>query len=78
MVTGPKTGTVSFNNEGQKIRAVLVLPGISGLQAAIIAVHECRGLNDWTKEQAKNLAANGCVVLAVDRFSARLHRRAPA
>lgn len=35
---------------------------------ALVVIHEWWGLNDWVKEQAKNLATQGYVTLAVDLY----------
>ncbi len=39
---------------------------------AIIIIHEWWGLNEWVKEQAEKLAANGYVTLAVDLYQGRV------
>lgn len=48
------------------------MPGDASRRRGIIAIHEWWGLNDWVKEQATNLAANGYIVLAVDLYRGKV------
>jgi carboxymethylenebutenolidase len=49
-----------------------VSPRGPGCRGAIIVIHEWWGLNDWVKEQAVKLAANGYVALALDLYRGRV------
>lgn len=59
---------VAFRSGPEKVSGFLALACGSGRQPAVIAIHEWWGLNDWVKEKATNLAANGYIVLAVDLY----------
>ena len=72
-----RTQIVSYPSGQETVRGYLALPaeptqampsGQSGRRPAIIVVHGDHGLDDWTKEQARKLAARGYVVLAVDLY----------
>jgi carboxymethylenebutenolidase len=63
---------VAFRNGDEKISGMLALPGSGRRHPAIIAIHEWWGLTDWVKGQATRLAANGCVVLAVDLYRGKV------
>ncbi|MGH9326087.1 MAG: dienelactone hydrolase family protein [Terriglobia bacterium] len=67
-----KTQMVAFPSEDEETSGFLVLPAKAYRHWAIIAVHEWWGLNDWLKEQARNLAANGYIVLAVDLYRGKV------
>jgi carboxymethylenebutenolidase len=66
------TQMVAFRNGDEKISGMLALPGGARRHPAIIAIHEWWGLTDWVKGQATRLAANGCVVLAVDLYRGKV------
>ncbi len=66
--TALKTETVEFKSGDQTIGGFLVSPGTPGKHPAMIVIHEWWGLNDWVKEQAEKLAAEGYVALAVDLY----------
>ena len=68
----PKTQMVTFQNGREKITAFLALTSHPSRQRAVIVIHEWWGLNDWVKEQATNLAANGYIVLAVDLYRGKV------
>jgi carboxymethylenebutenolidase len=51
---------------------MLLLPHDRGRHRAIIVIHEWWGLNDWIREQAAHLAANGYLVLAVDLYAGKV------
>ncbi len=63
-----KAQMVTFPSKDEKTSGFLALPNGASRHWAIIAVHEWWGLNDWVKEQARNLAAEGYIVLAVDLY----------
>lgn len=66
------TETVAFSSGPERISGFLALPQGKGPHWGIIAIHEWWGLNDWVKEQARNLAVNGYVVLAVDLYRGKV------
>jgi len=69
---GPKTKIVTFQSGPETVTGFLAWTSVPGRQRAVIAIHEWWGLNDWVKEQATNLAANGYIVLAVDLYRGKV------
>jgi carboxymethylenebutenolidase len=67
-----ETRAITFDSGSEKIIGFLALPLSAGRHAAVIAIHEWWGLNDWVKKQAANLATNGYIVLAVDLYRGKL------
>jgi len=63
---------VTFQSGFEKVTGFLASTEDPGRQRAVIAIHEWWGLNDWVREQAMNLAANGYIVLAVDLYRGRV------
>src|SRR5512141_2998503 len=63
---------VTFARAAEKVTGFLALPGDTRRHRAIIVIHEWWGLNEWVKEQAEKLAANGYVSLAVDLYQGRV------
>lgn len=63
-----KTQMVVFPNDHEMVSGFLVVPGNAYRHWAVILVHEWWGLNDWVREQARNLGANGYIVLAMDLY----------
>jgi carboxymethylenebutenolidase len=68
----PKTRMVAFGDGPEKVAGFLALPRDQGRHRAIIVIHEWWGLNEWVKEQADRLAANGYVALAVDLYNGKV------
>jgi carboxymethylenebutenolidase len=68
----PKTRMVAFVGATEKAPGFLALPRDPGRRRAIIVIHEWWGLNEWVKEQAMKLAANGYVALAVDLYQGKV------
>jgi carboxymethylenebutenolidase len=64
--------TVTFRSGPEKVIGFLASTIEAGRQPAVIAIHEWWGLNDWVREQAANLAANGYIVLAVDLYRGKV------
>jgi carboxymethylenebutenolidase len=73
-VASVRTQIVSYQSGQDTVRGFLALPGELGRRPAIIVVHGDHGLNDWTKDQARKLAARGYVVLAVDLYRGQIAR----
>ena len=75
LASGPaKVGssTVHYTSGKDTVRAEIFIPEGKGPFPAIIVIHEWLGLEDWTKEQAKGLAARGYVTLAVDLYRGKV------
>jgi carboxymethylenebutenolidase len=68
----PKTRTVTFQRATEKVTGFLALRRDPRCHRAIIVIHEWWGLNEWVKEQAVKLAANGYVALAVDLYHGKV------
>jgi carboxymethylenebutenolidase len=66
--TAVRTQIVSYPSGGETVSGYLALPAAPGRRPAIIVVHGDHGLNDWTKDRARKLAALGYVVLAFDLY----------
>jgi carboxymethylenebutenolidase len=68
-LAGPvKTQDITFPSGSETITGYLVLPESGGKHPAMLVIHEWWGLNDWVKEQARRLAEQGYVALAVDLY----------
>ncbi len=68
-LAGPvKTQDITFPSGGETLTGYLVLPESGGKHPAMLVIHEWWGLNDWVKEQARRLAEQGYVALAVDLY----------
>jgi len=68
----PKTEIVEYPSGSETVRGFLALPGMPGRHAAILVIHGDAGLNEWVQEQARKLAAQGYVALAVDLYRGRV------
>lgn len=60
--------SVSYPVGREVVRGILYQPAAKGPAPALVVVHEDKGLTSWVKEQAKRLADQGYVVLAVDLY----------
>jgi carboxymethylenebutenolidase len=70
--------TVSFKSGSEQASGFLVTPEGKGPFPALVVVPEWWGLVDWVKDQARALAREGYVALAVDVYrgkSTRARRR---
>jgi carboxymethylenebutenolidase len=63
---------VTFVRATEKVTGFLALPRDVRRHRAIVVIHEWWGLNEWVKEQAEKLAANGYVALAVDLYQGKV------
>src|SRR5262249_14672065 len=64
-----KTETVTFAaGKDDKGSGYLVVPEGKGPFPAIVVIQEWYGVNDWVKDNAKRLAGQGYVCLAVDLY----------
>jgi carboxymethylenebutenolidase len=59
---------VTFPSASERASGVLVTPAGKGPAPAVIVIQEWWGLNDWVKDQARALAREGYVALAVDLY----------
>ena len=64
--------TVSFKSGDEQASGLLVTPEGKGPFPAAIAVQEWWGLNVWVKDQARALAKEGYVALAVDLYRGKV------
>jgi carboxymethylenebutenolidase len=66
------TQTVTYPSGDEAVSGYLVMPGGAGKHPALIAIHEWWGLNDQVKEEARKLAAQGYLVLAIDLYRGKV------
>jgi len=55
--------------QGRKVRCWLVYPEISEKVAVVVVIHENRGLNDWARSAADQVAEAGYIAIAPDLLS---------
>lgn len=60
---------VELDSDGRKLSCFVVYPEKSSNTQAVILLHENRGLNDWARSAADQLAARGFLVIAPDLLS---------
>jgi len=60
---------VTISYDDRDLKGFLVYPEVSGDVPAIIVIHENRGLNDWARSMADQIAAMGYIALAPDLLS---------
>ena len=63
---------VPFKSGDEQASGLLVTPEGKGPFPAVIAIQEWWGLNDWVKDQARALAREGYVALAVDLYRGKV------
>jgi len=64
--------TVTFKSGDETATGFLVTPEGKGAFPAVIVIQEWWGLNDWVKDQARALAKEGYVALAVDLYRGKV------
>jgi len=64
--------TVTFASGSEKAAGFLVTPAGKGPWPTVIVIQEWWGLNDWVKDQARALAGEGYVALAVDLYRGKV------
>ncbi|HWG42930.1 MAG TPA: dienelactone hydrolase family protein [Gemmataceae bacterium] len=64
----PTTETVTYASGEDKVSGFLCHPPGKGPFPGLMLIHDDFGLTDWVKEQAKRLAEQGYMVLAVDLY----------
>lgn len=67
-----RTETVSYKSGNETVSGFLALPESHGKHPGIVVIHEWWGLNDQVKEDARKLAAQGYVALAVDLYRGKV------
>lgn len=60
---------VIINNGDKEIHSFIVYPEVETKAMAIIVVHENRGLTDWVRSMADQMAAEGYIAIAPDLLS---------
>ncbi|MBS9523782.1 dienelactone hydrolase family protein [Litoribacter alkaliphilus] len=60
---------INMDQDGRNIRGFLVYPEKSDNAKSIIVIHENRGLTDWVRSMADQLAEMGYIALAPDLLS---------
>lgn len=60
---------IQINNNGKIIHCFVVYPENSEAADVVISIHENRGLNDWARSFADQLAGKGFLVIAPDLLS---------
>ena len=60
--------TVSYKSGTETVSGLLVTPDGKGPFPAVIVIHEWWGLDNWVKDQARALAREGYIALAVDLY----------
>jgi carboxymethylenebutenolidase len=63
---------ITWKSGDEQASGVLVTPEGKGPFPAVIVIQEWWGLNDWVKEQARALAKEGYVALAVDLYRGKI------
>ena len=63
---------VSYKSGDETVKGLLYTPVGKGPFPAIVVIHEWWGLNDWVKEQASKLAAQGYAALAIDLYRGKV------
>ena len=64
--------TVTFKSGTETGSGLLVTPEGKGPFPAVVVIQEWWGLNDWVKDQARALAKEGYVALAVDLYHGKV------
>jgi len=64
--------TVTFRSGDEQAAGLLVTPEGKGPFPAVVVIQEWWGLNDWVKDQARALAKEGYVALAVDLYRGKV------
>jgi carboxymethylenebutenolidase len=67
-----KTNEVTFKSGKDDVKGFLAVPDGPGPFPAVVVIQEWWGLNDWVKDQAKRLAAQGYIALAPDLYRGKV------
>src|SRR5437879_6144757 len=63
---------VTFKSGTENASGLLVTPAGKGPFPAVLVIQEWWGLNDWVKDQARALAREGYLALAVDLYHGKV------
>ena len=63
---------VIYKSGDDTVKGILFTPAGKGPFPGIVVIHEWWGLNDWVKEQAAKLAAQGYAALAIDLYRGKV------
>ena len=69
---GAAEQTVTYKSGAESVSGMLVTPEGKGPFPAVIVIHEWWGLDNWVKDQARALAKEGYVTLAVDLYRGKV------
>ena len=64
--------TVGYKSGDESVSSFLATPTGPGPHPALVVIQEWWGLNDWVKDQARALAKEGYVALAVDLYRGKV------
>jgi carboxymethylenebutenolidase len=67
-----KSSDITFKSGDEQIKGFLAEPDGKGPFPAVVVIQEWWGLNDWIKDNAKRLAAQGYVALAPDLYRGKV------
>src|SRR5881409_4529963 len=67
-----KGGMIQITQGRSKLSGYLSMPKGAGTHAGVIVIQEWWGLNDWVKQQADRLAAQGYVAFAPDLYKGKV------
>jgi len=67
-----ETKEVTFKSGEDEVKGFLAMPKGKGPYPGIVVIQEWWGLNDWMKDQAKRIAAEGYVALAPDLYRGKV------
>ena len=62
---------ITISVDDQELQTFLVFPEVADKAPVVILIHENRGLNDWARSMADQIAAMGYIVLAPDLLSGK-------
>ena len=71
-LAGATEETVSYKSGEESVSSFLATPAGPGPHPALLVIQEWWGLNDWVKDQARALAKEGYVALAVDLYRGKV------
>src|SRR5262245_63421044 len=67
-----KMKEITFKSGEDEVKGFLAMPEGKGPFPGIVVIQEWWGLNDWIKDNAKRLAAQGYVALAPDLYRGKV------
>jgi carboxymethylenebutenolidase len=60
---------VEIMSNGRKLKCFVVYPEVSSKAGSVVVIHENRGLNDWARSMADQIAGGGFIAIAPDLLS---------